>query len=94
MVHYLDPEDPLCELNKMIKNPNIRTKEDRLQLYKEKLQEMFRAATEMMETWGVFMKFEGTNWYANMQLNTKDMVWDFELFCDEPQQFKERGHEK
>lgn len=29
-----------------------------------------------------------------MQLNTKDMVWDFELFCDEPTMFKTRGQDK
>lgn len=72
----------------------MRTRDEKLQLYKEKLQSLFRGTMEMLESWGVFMKFEGTNWYANMQLNTKDMVWDFELFCNEPQQFKTRGAEK
>lgn len=96
IIKYMTLTDDECILKHWDRNNDAATKEERMALFKEKLGSMVRYILNMLESWNTFIKFEGTNWYASIKLNTKEGYpkWDYELFTNEKTAFKTKDDEK
>lgn len=96
IAEYLNPEYVLCPIHTWNRTPNIDTDTKRFELYTDKLRYMFKSIVQNFESFHTMMKFEGTNWYASIKLNTKGQqpIWDYELFCDDSSIFKNKQQEK